>query len=71
MGENNPSSARKYESTREKGSKKKITIEVDEDDPCLKKNEIHEEELRTSDGEEFKCSPGNDPRYIYNYGIHN
>ncbi|XP_018369007.1 PREDICTED: uncharacterized protein LOC108765033 isoform X2 [Trachymyrmex cornetzi] len=61
MGENNP--ARKY-GTREKGSKKKITIEVDEDDPCLKKNEIHEEEtLRTFRGEEFIRSPGNDPRF--------
>ncbi|XP_011162913.1 cytochrome c oxidase subunit 6B1 [Solenopsis invicta] len=42
--------------TDEKISKKKITITVDEDDPCLKKDEIHEEEG-------FKFSPGDDPRF--------
>lgn len=42
-------------------SKKKITIEVDEDDDCLKKkDDIYKKELRE---EEFKFSPGNDPRY--------
>ncbi|XP_011878111.1 PREDICTED: probable cytochrome c oxidase subunit 6B [Vollenhovia emeryi] len=36
--------------------KKKITIVVDEDDPCLKKDETREEQ-------KFKFSPGNDPRF--------
>ncbi|KAG5333020.1 CX6B1 oxidase, partial [Acromyrmex heyeri] len=58
--ENNSSSTRKNE-TREKGSKKKITIEVDEDDPCLKKNKIHEEEIQTKD--ESIRTIGNDPRF--------
>ncbi|XP_077278022.1 cytochrome c oxidase subunit 6B1 [Temnothorax americanus] len=55
----NPSSMKKHE-TREKGaSKKKITI-VDEDNPRLKKkNEIHKE----FKSQEFKYSPGNDPRF--------
>lgn len=43
----------------EKFSKKKITIEVDEDDPCLRKdNEIEKEEES-----KFKYSPSSDPRY--------
>ncbi|XP_028049426.1 cytochrome c oxidase subunit 12, mitochondrial [Monomorium pharaonis] len=40
--------------------KKKITITVDEDDPCLKKkDEIHEEEEQKG----YKFPPGNDPRF--------
>ncbi|EZA50567.1 Cytochrome c oxidase subunit 6B1 [Ooceraea biroi] len=41
--------------TSEKVAKKKITIVVDEDDPCIKdKRKIEEFQLRT---------PGNDPRF--------
>ncbi|KAG5324216.1 CX6B1 oxidase, partial [Pseudoatta argentina] len=59
--ENNSSSTRKNE-TREKGSKKKITIEVDEDDPCLKKNKIHEKEKIQTEDESIRTI-GNDPRF--------
>lgn len=51
--------AQKHKTSEKEVSKKKITITVDEDDPCLKKDVIHEEEI--SQG--FKFSPGNDPRY--------
>ncbi|KAG5314601.1 CX6B1 oxidase, partial [Acromyrmex insinuator] len=54
MGENNLSSTRKNE-------KKKITIEVDEDDPCLKKNKIQEKEIQTEN--ESIRTLGNDPRF--------
>jgi len=58
----NPSSAQKHE---KEVSKKKITIIVDEDDPCLKtKDEIYEEKKVQGKLQEFKYSPGNDPRYI-------
>lgn len=60
----NPSSIQKHEISEKETSKKKITITVDEDDPCLKqKDEIHSgvEEFKS---QEFKYSPGNDPRYM-------
>lgn len=44
-------------------SKKKITIVVDEDDPCLKREDkILEEEIY-----DFRYNPGNDPRYVNLY----
>jgi len=56
-----PSLAQKHE----KVSKKKITIVVDEDDPCLKKkDEIYKEKKVQEKLQEFKYSPGNDPRYV-------
>lgn len=55
-----PSSVQKHNPNEKGGSKKKITIIVDEDDPCLKKKDhIHKEEVS-----QFRYSPGNDPRYI-------
>ncbi|KAL0101570.1 hypothetical protein PUN28_019007 [Cardiocondyla obscurior] len=54
---NNPSSV-KYETNE----KKKVTIVVDEDDPCLKKEDkINKEDKFQSQG--FKFSPGDDPRF--------
>lgn len=43
-------------------SKKKITIIVDEDDPCLKREEKKIEEVAFP---EFRFNPGVDPRYIH------
>jgi len=60
----NPSSIQKREISEKETSKKKITITVDEDDPCLKqKDEIHSgvEEFKS---QKFKYPPGNDPRYM-------
>lgn len=60
----NPSSIQKHEIS-EKNSKKKITIDVDEDDPCLKKkDEIHSKVKEEFKSQRFKYSPGNDPRYV-------
>jgi len=59
--ENNSASTRKNEMKNEmknEKSKKKITIEVDEDDPCLKKKE--EEKIYVD-----IHTIGDDPRYIY------
>lgn len=56
----NPSLIQEHETSKKGTSKKKITIEVDEDDSCLKKNNIYEKELQK---EEFRYSPGSDPRY--------
>lgn len=52
----NPSLIR-HEINEKKTSKKKITIDVDEDDPCLKK--VPEDPQKG-----FKFSPIGDPRYI-------
>ncbi|XP_029662398.1 cytochrome c oxidase subunit 6b-3-like isoform X2 [Formica exsecta] len=41
--------------------KKKITIVVDEDDPCLKGKEKIEEEFQAFP--DFRYNPGNDPRF--------
>ncbi|XP_072755962.1 cytochrome c oxidase subunit 6B1 [Anoplolepis gracilipes] len=42
-----------------KNDSKKITIIVDEDDPCLKqKDQLEEKAIQ-----EFKFNPGNDPRF--------
>lgn len=55
---NNPS-LQKYEVNEKGNTKKKITIDVDEDDPCLKrKGDLPPRER------EFKFSPASDPRYI-------
>lgn len=48
-------------STHNIESKKKITIVVDEDDPCLK----HEEKVEAVAYPQFRFNPGVDPRYIH------
>lgn len=53
------SSVQKHNQNEKGIHKKKITIVVDEDDPCLKKKD---EEI--TEEEQFKHTPGNDPRYI-------
>ncbi|XP_029166372.1 cytochrome c oxidase subunit 6b-3-like [Nylanderia fulva] len=51
----NPETSQKSEGTL----KKKITIIVDEDDPCLKQDKISEEKIPY----DFRYNPGNDPRF--------
>lgn len=46
----------------EKSTKKKITIVVDEDDPCIKKDKIEEEAPQTLT---LSRAAGIDPRYTH------
>ncbi|KMR04727.1 cytochrome c oxidase subunit 6b1-like protein [Lasius niger] len=55
----NPFLVRNHE-TSQKSDSKKITIVVDEDDPCLKpKDKIQEDEVL----HDFRFNPSNDPRF--------
>ncbi|CAL1675361.1 unnamed protein product [Lasius platythorax] len=55
----NPFLVRNHE-TSQKSDSKKITIIVDEDDPCLKsKDKIQEDEVL----HDFRFNPSNDPRF--------